>query len=125
MGIHKELFTNRWLVQVSLLAPFRELKIQCTPSYESQTLEQFSAIQTYYLMDKPVESGWQPTIEENALRAIFRKIFVQELIGCDIPEEQWPDITSFEMFKKFVKTELLILGADFGKSKLVNNEIDL
>jgi len=39
MGNHKELFSNRGLLHVSLLFPFRDLKITCTSLYANQTLE--------------------------------------------------------------------------------------
>ena len=121
----KELYTNRTLVQISLQEAFHDLKIKHFPEYESQTLEQFSAVKTYYLMDALVESGWQSTIVQNSLKEISDKIFCQELLRCDIPLNAWPDTSDFELFNKFVKAEFLMLNADFGVSKLINIESNI
>ncbi|MBV1911558.1 MAG: hypothetical protein KUG78_19865 [Kangiellaceae bacterium] len=121
----KELYTNKTLVQILLQAPFRDLKIKYFPAYENQTLEQFSAVQTYYLMDTRVEQGWQPTIVESSLKEISNKIFCQELMRCDIPVDAWPDTTDFELFSKFMKAEFLILSADFGDARLINIECNI
>ena len=123
MSKHQGLFTNKWIVQVSLRENFRKLKVECTPEYKNQTLEQFCLPKTYYLMDKVVESGWQESIEEKSIAEISAKIFTQELINLDIPEDMWPEVSNFEIFNKFIRTKLLILGADFGKSKITNKEI--
>ncbi|MEL7316920.1 MAG: hypothetical protein AAFN08_18570, partial [Cyanobacteria bacterium J06559_3] len=106
----------------TLLSPLQELKVECFPETESQTLEQFSSMPGYYLIDAPQEPGWQELIRQNAVKKIFARIFIQELSELGIPTEKWPDVHSFEAFERCFKVEHLALIADLGVEPLITKE---
>lgn len=121
----KLLNTNKTLLKVTPLAPFHELKVSCFPECASQTLEQFSSMPGYYLMDNPLEQGWQPNIEQNALQKISERVFSQELSEQSIPIESWPNVNDFNEFQRYFKVEQLALIADLGSEPLVTREVKL
>lgn len=112
--------TNKILLQVTLLAPFYELRNSCFPALSSQTLEQFSSYKGYYLNDSISGFGDQEKLREIALSKISSKIFSQELSEIGIPTENWPDIENFYLFKEYIKVDYLCLIADFGENKIEN-----
>jgi len=117
------LATNKTLLKITLLAPLRDLRIRIFPELEAQTLNQFSSLHGYYLMDTPVEEGFQAPIWEREIAKISGKIFRQELSELGIPHGCWPPVDDYEEFKKHIAVERLALIADLGQKGLKTTEV--
>ncbi len=119
---NKLLSTNRTLLRVTLLKPFRDLKIKCFTDSSNQTLEQFSSIKGYYLIKTPSNSLYPALSLEEELKKHYKKIFEQELSEVGIPRDHWPDINDFKEFNTYINVDFLSLIADFGEGSIKNIE---
>ena len=116
--------TNKLLLCVTRTESFRNLNLEIHPSMEKQTLEQFSSLESFYLMDSFIEEGFYEEIFSRKLKEIYKEIFISELSSTTIPIERWPDIEDFDTFLQFFDVKRKCLVADLGNSVCENRKIE-
>lgn len=116
--------TNKLLIRVTRKKAFRDLHIEVRPEFANgPTLEQFSSLESFYLMDEFIEEGYYEEIFLEKLKEISKDIFICELSSTTIPIEKWPDVEDFDTFLNFFDIKQKCLEADLGKLVCTNRKI--
>lgn len=119
--------TNKILIRVSRKAPFYALHAKCFPhvTLGDRDAEEEAKSQRelygYYLADVPIPGECVGDAYNWCFDHIIDaapKILKSELFDLGIPESEWPDVHSRQVFHDFFEYDFGAIIADFGSKPL-------